>query len=340
MRRSQAEAITAPAPATVPLSAAITGRRQRRMARIRSQVMRVNSSRPRESRPNSAPMMSSTSPPEQNAAAGAGEHDRAHVGLGVERAKRVAQLGVDLERERVQPLRAVERERRHTGVGVQLVQERTRRDRHRPPSPITAVASISTRAPSSTQRLHLDQRHGRVIAAEARAPGLAQIAPARAVGREIGHVHGEARDVAASPPAARTTASTGRARARTAPRIVRRAGAPNDPSRPARRRTARGRRPAPACRGSNRAARRATAGSRSRTSSRALPGLEHDRLAVDVAAASFRHSATTSAATSSGASSRSCPVVASTAASASLARPARCARRRSRCVRAVIGVST
>ena len=42
MRKSQADAMTAPAPATVPLSAATTGRGQRRMARIRSQVSRVN----------------------------------------------------------------------------------------------------------------------------------------------------------------------------------------------------------------------------------------------------------------------------------------------------------
>ena len=39
-------------------------------------------------------------------AARAGEHDRAHAGLGVERAERVAQLGVDLEGQRVQPRRA------------------------------------------------------------------------------------------------------------------------------------------------------------------------------------------------------------------------------------------
>ncbi len=60
-------AITAPAPATVPFRAPITGRRHARMARTTSHVMRVNSSSPRKSRAKSAPMMSSTSPPEQNA---------------------------------------------------------------------------------------------------------------------------------------------------------------------------------------------------------------------------------------------------------------------------------
>ena len=67
MRMSQAAAITAPAPATVPLSAATTGRRHCRIARMRSPVSRVNSSSPAASRANSAPMMSSTSPPEQKA---------------------------------------------------------------------------------------------------------------------------------------------------------------------------------------------------------------------------------------------------------------------------------
>src|SRR5213076_3296894 len=42
-RMSHAAAITAPAPATVPFSAPTIGRRQRRMARMRSQVSRVKS---------------------------------------------------------------------------------------------------------------------------------------------------------------------------------------------------------------------------------------------------------------------------------------------------------
>ena len=66
IRKSQAAAITAPAPATVPFRAATIGRRQRRMLRMTSHVMRVNSRSPRASREKSAPMMSSTSPPEQN----------------------------------------------------------------------------------------------------------------------------------------------------------------------------------------------------------------------------------------------------------------------------------
>ena len=67
IRMSLAAAITAPAPATVPLSAATTGRRHWRMERMRSPVRRVNSSRPAASLENSAPMMSSTSPPLQKA---------------------------------------------------------------------------------------------------------------------------------------------------------------------------------------------------------------------------------------------------------------------------------
>src|SRR2546426_909726 len=53
--------------ATVPFSAAMTGRRQRRMFRMRSQVMSVKRRSPAASSEKSAPMMSSTSPPEQNA---------------------------------------------------------------------------------------------------------------------------------------------------------------------------------------------------------------------------------------------------------------------------------
>ena len=67
IRMSLAAAITAPAPATVPLSAATTGRRHWRMERMRSPVRRVNSSSPAASLENSAPMMSSTSPPVQKA---------------------------------------------------------------------------------------------------------------------------------------------------------------------------------------------------------------------------------------------------------------------------------
>ncbi len=58
--------MTAPAPATVPLSEAMTGLFRARMLRINSQVMRVNSSSPLMSRLKSSPIMSSTSPPEQN----------------------------------------------------------------------------------------------------------------------------------------------------------------------------------------------------------------------------------------------------------------------------------
>ena len=46
IRRSQALAMTAPAPATRPFKAPTTGRRQRRMARTSAPVTRVKSSRP------------------------------------------------------------------------------------------------------------------------------------------------------------------------------------------------------------------------------------------------------------------------------------------------------
>ena len=57
-----------------------------------SPVMRVKSSRPCASRANSSPMMSSTSPPEQNARPAPVSTIGAHAGLAVERVERVAQL--------------------------------------------------------------------------------------------------------------------------------------------------------------------------------------------------------------------------------------------------------
>jgi hypothetical protein len=50
MRRSQAAAMTAPAPTATPLTAAITGRRQVRMLWMSRPVVRVNSSNPCMSR--------------------------------------------------------------------------------------------------------------------------------------------------------------------------------------------------------------------------------------------------------------------------------------------------
>jgi len=66
-RTSHAAAMTAPAPQTVPFSAPTIGFSSRRMFSIRSQVMRVNASSSASETPNSRPMMSRTSPPEQNA---------------------------------------------------------------------------------------------------------------------------------------------------------------------------------------------------------------------------------------------------------------------------------
>ena len=56
-------------------------------------------------------------------AAGAGDDDGADAGLGVERAEGVAELGVDLEGERVEPLGAVEGDGRDGGRRVDGVEE-------------------------------------------------------------------------------------------------------------------------------------------------------------------------------------------------------------------------
>src|SRR5258705_335237 len=55
--------------------------------------------------------------------------------LGVERGERVAQLGVHLERECVEPFGAVQRDRRDARRGVVAVQERLRRQSHVSVSP-------------------------------------------------------------------------------------------------------------------------------------------------------------------------------------------------------------
>ena len=65
-RTSDASAMTAPAPAAIPLTAAMTGSGHSRSARTTDPAMRVNSSRPAVSIDCSAPMISTTSPPEQN----------------------------------------------------------------------------------------------------------------------------------------------------------------------------------------------------------------------------------------------------------------------------------
>jgi hypothetical protein len=67
IRRSDASAMHAPAPAVVPFREAMTGLRRWRMLRTSSHVRRVNSSSPSASRVCNSPMMSRTSPPEQKA---------------------------------------------------------------------------------------------------------------------------------------------------------------------------------------------------------------------------------------------------------------------------------
>src|SRR4029450_7776691 len=64
-RRSAASAMTAPAPAATPFTAATIGSGHSRISRTTAPVMRVNSSSVRWSEPSSAPMISCTSPPEQ-----------------------------------------------------------------------------------------------------------------------------------------------------------------------------------------------------------------------------------------------------------------------------------
>ncbi len=66
-RKSAASASTAPAPAAIPCTAATIGTGHSRIARITSPVIRVNASSSLGSMASVAPMISLTSPPEQNA---------------------------------------------------------------------------------------------------------------------------------------------------------------------------------------------------------------------------------------------------------------------------------
>ena len=80
-------------------------------------------------------------------APGAGDDDGADARLGVEGAEGVAELGVDLEGERVEPLGAVEGDGRDGGRRVDGVEEGSWLQGH---DDSTAVASISTTAFGST----------------------------------------------------------------------------------------------------------------------------------------------------------------------------------------------
>ena len=66
-RKSAASAITAPAPAAIPCTAAIIGTGQSRISRMTSPLIRVKASSSSGAMASVAPMISLTSPPEQNA---------------------------------------------------------------------------------------------------------------------------------------------------------------------------------------------------------------------------------------------------------------------------------
>ncbi len=145
MRMSAAVAMTAPAPATVPLSAAMIGRRHWRIASTRSHVMCVNSSSPRKSRDSSGPMMSCTSPPVQNDVPAPVRTMARTPRRAVERAERAPQLVVDLEGQRVHALGAVQRQRDDAGGLVMAIKECGRDD-----------STWSPRSGSSTQLAAVD----------------------------------------------------------------------------------------------------------------------------------------------------------------------------------------
>ena len=170
---SHAVAMTAPAPATVPLSAATTGCRHRRIAADQVAGHPREVEQPLEVAFEERPDDVLHVPARAEPAPRPRDRDRAHLRLAVERAEGVPELVVDLEGKRVQPLGPVERDPHHGGLRVEVEQERTggvegegfkcahgcsfrcgrRQWRSGPPGRacgMTAVASTSTTARGST----------------------------------------------------------------------------------------------------------------------------------------------------------------------------------------------
>src|SRR5262249_3260177 len=86
------------------------------------------------------------------AAAGPCDHDRAHLAHFRQPGEGAAQLGVDLEGERVQSIGAIQGDRGDAGIAW-YVAKRARLDARVLRHGTTAVASISTIAPLSTRPL-------------------------------------------------------------------------------------------------------------------------------------------------------------------------------------------
>ena len=128
-RMSLAIAMIAPAPAHTPSTAAMIGCGQARIARTRSPVMRVKSSRPCSSILVSGPMISWTSPPEQKLPPAPVMTTTLTSGVVVELAEGVAQLVIAFEGQRVLALGPVERDRRD--AILELPQEMRRREASR-----------------------------------------------------------------------------------------------------------------------------------------------------------------------------------------------------------------
>ena len=115
IRKSAASASTAPAPAATPLTAATIGIGVSRIALTTAPLMRVNSSSSRTHRLELADDLLDVAARAEPAAL-AGEDEDADVAAVRQLAEQVAEIGVDVERERVQLVRARERDRRDAVV--------------------------------------------------------------------------------------------------------------------------------------------------------------------------------------------------------------------------------
>src|SRR5580693_4007220 len=97
-RKSAASAMTAPAPAAMPCTAAMIGTEHSRMPRMTSPVIRVKASNWSGDMDRVAPMISLTAPHDQDP----------HVAPLRELGEQVAQVRVRFERERVELVRAIQ----------------------------------------------------------------------------------------------------------------------------------------------------------------------------------------------------------------------------------------
>jgi hypothetical protein len=138
---------------------------------------------------NSSPMMSCTSPPEQNARPAPCDYHNAHSRFITQSSKRIRQLAIDFKRQRIEPLGTVQCDRRDA-LFVLFVEKRCWLFH----AGRTAMPSISTFA-RRRATCNLDQDHRREVLAQVLSITLANFSGPFAVLDLVGDVDYEPRDV-------------------------------------------------------------------------------------------------------------------------------------------------